>query len=575
MHDPAEYFRHPKTPLHRQYEALRAYLLEELPAIEVAHRFGYAPGYVRVLGTLFRQGKTEDFFPELLPRKRRASKRQDFRKEIIELRKRGLSIYDISLKMDANGMPASHQMIWMVLKEEGFERLPKRTAAQLKVVSKIHPPVSDVNELNLTSGRMVSCQAPLLLLFAPFLERLGFSELVKKAGYRGSSMIPAPAYLRSLLALKLMPRARKNHVMSIAEDDGFGMFTGLNVMPKTTALSDYSYRTGPKPHRAILEGIVRARDRMNAYPSHSFNLDFHIIRHYGETDYSSLEKDYVPRRSQSVPAVVTAFAQEWQSRELVYSHANLLKRDKADEVLRFVEYWQKTTGKSPQELVFDCHMTTHEGLAELDKGNIRFITLRERRANEVARVAAVPKERWERVELDIEDRKYKTPLVLDELIELPGYDGNIRQISAIDLGREEPMFLLTNDNRRGPAALLTRYARRTLIENALGEQVHFFHVDALSSSVRIKVDLDTVLSVIASGCYRWFAGQLKGFENATAAKLWDTFLNRHGTILLTKDEIVLNVRRFSRAPVLLESQISNDKTKIPWLGDRTIRVEIK
>lgn len=121
---------------------------------------------------------------------------------------------------------------------------------------------------------------------------------------------------------------------------------------------------------------------------------------------------------------------------------------------------------------------------------------------------------------------------------------------------------------------MTRYARRALIENSLGEQVHFFHVDAPSSSVRIKVDLDGALSVVASGAYRWMARQLKGFETATANTIWSHLLDRRGTVEVTDHEVVVRVRRFSRAPVLLESKVSRDTTPISWLGGRRIRLEI-
>ncbi len=45
-----------------------------------------------------------------------------------------------------------------------------------------------------------------------------------------------------------------------------------------------------------------------------------------------------------------------------------------------------------------------------------------------------------------------------------------------------------------------------------GSGVNFFHLDCLSSKVRLKVDLDTVLTALANGCYRWLASQLHGFD---------------------------------------------------------------
>src|SRR3990172_1578074 len=277
---------------------------------------------------------------------------------IIALRKQNLSVLDIAAQLKAQGRPASFHTVWLVLKEAGIGRLPRRTEAQRDSPLKIHPPVADVNEFTLATGRVIrECPAPMLLLFAPFLAEVGFDEIVRRARYPGSHMIPAPSALRSLLALKLLSRPRKSHVMPVADDEGFGLFAGLNVLPKTTFLSDYTYRVGPKPPRVLRRGLLRARASIGPFPSLSFNVDFHTIRHYGEPENSHLEKDYVTRRSQSVRAVVSSFAQEAQSREMVYANANLLKGEKAEEVMRFVEYWQ-TIGETPDELVIDCHVTT-------------------------------------------------------------------------------------------------------------------------------------------------------------------------------------------------------------------------
>lgn len=574
MDDPARFFLEPTHPLHRRYEALRAYIVERLPAEEVGRLFGYTPHSVEVLASRLRKDQLPPFFRDIPHGRKDRPVADTLNDSILELRKQNLSVLDISERLKAEGRPVSFHTVWLVLKDAGIGRLPRRTAAERDTPQKLHPPVADVARSVLDTGHAVPCRAPLLFLFAPLLERVGFDDIVRKAGYPGTSMIPAPSYLRSLLALKLLSRPRKNHVMPIADDEGFGLFAGLNVLPKTTTLSDYSYRIAPRPHRELLREVVRGRDVMGAYPGLSFNIDFHTIRHYGDGGESELENDYVPRMSRSVTAVVTAFAQEFESREMVYSNANLLKREKNDEVIRFVKYWKKTTGKLPEELVFDGHMTTHKGLAKLRRKKITFITLRDRRPTEVKRILAIPQDQWRRVTLDVKNRKWRTPRVLDERIKLSDYPGKIRQIAALDLGREEPTFILTNNMRRGPAALLTRYAQRTLIENSLSEQVRFFHVDALSSSVRIKVDLDVVMSVVASGCYRWLASQLKGFKNATARSLWNAFLDRPGTVKLTEKQVVLRVRRFSRAPLLLESSLSHDPTPIEWLGGRTVRVEV-
>lgn len=575
MRKGAELFLHPGHPLQRRYEALRAYLVEGLSPRGVQRRFGYTPASIHVLAVRLRKEGVAHYFRDFVRKKARDRPVvRPLREEILELRRQGLSGRDIADRLTAQGRPISHPTVWLVLKEEGIGKLPRRTRAQREAPPKDFPPVADVNELDFSPGRKMACRAPLLFLFAPFLARIEFDRKVASAGFTGTQMIPYNSYMRALFALKLLHRRRKIHVMPIAEDEGFGLFAGLNVLPKTTALSDYSYLFGPKPARQLLTSVVKAREAMGAYPTRTFNLDFHTIPHHGEPEISRLEKNYATRRGKSVTSVLAAFAQELNSREMVYSQANVMKKEQADEVLRFVEYWKGITGEYPAEVVFDAHMTTHRVLAELDRRRITFLTLRERQPQEVARLRAIPESSWVRVKVETEGRKYPTPRVVDERVKVSDYPGTIRQIATMDLGKEKPMLLLTNDTRRRAGTLLTRYARRTLIENGLGEQVEFFEADAASSSVRIKVDLDVVLNVVASAAYRWLGSQLRGYETAKARRVWEMFLDRPGWIELTETEVVVTVPRFNRGPVLLESLASSDPTPIPWLGGRLLRVEV-
>src|SRR5207249_6126466 len=89
-----------------------------------------------------------------------------------------------------------------------------------------------------------------------------------------------------------------------------------------------------------------------------------------------------------------------------------------------------------------------------------------------------------------------------------------RQMFIQDLGHDEPTILLTNQRQASAKALVTRYAQRMLIENALSDAVRFFHIDALSSAVGLKVDFDMALLVVASGLYRLIAQRMHGYADA-------------------------------------------------------------
>ena len=66
------------------------------------------------------------------------------------------------------------------------------------------------------------------------------------------------------------------------------------------------------------------------------------------------------------------------------------------------------------------------------------------------------------------------------------------------------------------------------MENHLGEQITFFHLDCLCSDVRLNVDFDLTLTVLADLLYRSLAERLKGFARAGPARLFRKFVDTPG-----------------------------------------------
>lgn len=118
-------------------------------------------------------------------------------------------------------------------------------------------------------------------------------------------------------------------------------------------------------------------------------------------------------------------------------------------------------------------------------------------------------------------RIYRTPRVLDQRIILKGYEGRLRQLTTLDLGHEEPTVLLTNQLHLTPAKLIARYAQR----NRIAEAIDFFHMDALSSAVPMKVNCELQLTLMASSRYRLLGVRLgNGYEVARADHLFRDFV---------------------------------------------------
>jgi transposase len=243
--DLASFFLQPANVTHRQYEALRAFFVDGLPSAEAAARFGYSPGSFRVLCHEFRQNPHRPFF--LPPGKASplAPKTDPHREKIITLRKQNLSVYDIARVLEEDGQPLSAAMVSIILKEEGFAKLPRRSEEERPPGARPEAaPVSDVRRLDLAPRRLRT-QFGGLFLFLPWLAQLPFDQLLKDAGLPGTPQIPAGPAVRSLLALKLFGNARHSHIMSHVFDEGLGLFAGLNVIPKRSFLTEYSCRIEP------------------------------------------------------------------------------------------------------------------------------------------------------------------------------------------------------------------------------------------------------------------------------------------------------------------------------------------
>jgi len=207
-------------------------------------------------------------------------------------------------------------------------------------------------------------------------------------------------------------------------------------------------------------------------------------------------------------------AEDADRRVFCYANGDLRKDEQNDEILRFVEFWRKRTGHLPEELVFDSKLTTQANLNELNRMGVNFITLRRRSRKMLQEIHQIPLSAWRRIELEGIARAYRRPRILDEKIQLAEYDGPIRQLTITDLGHEEPTLLVTNQLRRSPARLIGRYAQRMIIENRIADGIDFFHRDALSSAVAMKVNCDPQLTLMASSLYRLLGGRVYRFNLA-------------------------------------------------------------
>src|SRR6266536_2062283 len=235
-----ELFAHPAQPNQRRYEALRAYLYEGASLDQAAGRFGYTPATLNSLARDLRAGKLALFAPAGKPGRKHAPKKDRALPRVIQLRRDGLSVYEISTRLAVEGIGLNRTGVGQILREEGFGRLLRDPAA--------------------------------------------------------------------------------------------GLFAGLGVLPKKTALTDYSYRLAHHQQRALLAA-----------------LDAKMIA----SGLASSEE--------------AIFAQDSGTHTLVYAGADISKATQAREVLAFCDHWKAVSGADPHLLILDSKVTTQPVLGELDQ----------------------------------------------------------------------------------------------------------------------------------------------------------------------------------------------------------------
>jgi transposase len=562
------FFAEPASPRQRQYEALRAFFVDGAASAEAARRFGYSPGAFRVLCHDFRRGQLPDFFATAQPGRRGQPKKSRAREQIVALRKRNYSIYEISRALKERGTSLSATAVREVLAAEGFAPLPRRLDEERPaMVGPSTEAVANVREFILAPHEFTT-RVGGLFLFVADLVRLQTEALALEAKLPGSRMIPAAHALRASLALKLWSIERKSHIMALVADEGLALFCGLNAMPKKSFLSEYSSRITPQKVSRLLSLWHARLAGETLFAGSSINLDFHAVPYFGE--HPLVQSHYLPKRSRRQPSILTFLAQDADSQVFCYSNADIRKGEEAEEIFRFIKFWQRQHGSPPQHLVFDSKLTTYDRLDQLDRAGITFMTLRRRSPRLLAEIDQLPASAWRTVTLDLPHRKYRTPKVYEQRVKLLAR--SYRQFFIRDLGHDEATILLTNDAKSSARNLIARYAKRMLIENALADAVRFFHIDALSSSVGFKVDFDMALLVLASALYRLMARRMRGYGDAQARQIFRDLIDMPADIVIAENEVMVRFHRRAHLPIVLASGLIDKPVVVPWWNGRSLRL---
>ncbi len=582
-----EAFARPASVNQRRYEAIRAYLYEGASLAEAAARFGFARSALASLVRDWRAGRLTLFAEPGRPGRKSAPRKDAARARVVELRRQGLSVYEISARLTAEGRPLNRTGVGQILAEEGFGRLLRHPEPEAST-----SPATPGRDSNLPPAKVIDfavfperadTRLAGLLLAVPDLVALDLPALARAAGYPGTRIIPAVSWLLSLLALKLTGTRRVSHVDDLLDDPASALFAGLATLPKKSALTSYSYRLSHDNQRRLLAALDAKLIAAGLAGSDEgiFDLDFHAVMHWGHDPVLEkhwghdpvLEKHSVPTRSQRARSVLTFFAQDSGTHNLVYATADLAKASQAREVIAFCDHWKQASGKDPAMLVMDQKVTTQAVLGELDARGVKFLTLRMRSPALTRHISGLAAKDFTTIALDRAGPHNRPKVHEDPTVKLTSYPGTVRQLVVTGLGRDTPTVIITNERQASLKNLISQYARRMTIEQRLAEIIRAFSADALSSTVNLNVDLDIMLCVLAQALLAAFRARLgAGYTTATPDTLQRRFLDSSGTITTSSEQITIRIDRRAYSPVLRQASLPTDTT-IPWWHGRRLHFE--
>jgi predicted DNA-binding protein YlxM (UPF0122 family) len=570
-----DFFLKPSSVNQKKYEALRMYYVENATAAEVAETFGYSYRAVTSLVTEFRKqlSSHEDssFLFRCEPRGRKIAATTDTAKStIIALRKQYHSVSEIKAMLDAMGFEVSERNIHNIIAADGFARLPRRTKMVKQQLEPVTMQADKSSILTFEKQEFKSSNAGILALL-PYLVHYKIDQAIINSDYPETSHIPRLQSILCFLAIKLANRRRYSADDTWCMDRGLGLFAGLNVLPKAAWFTSYSDRVISSMNLNFLKSLHKIWKQAGLLQD-TVNLDFSTIPYWGDGDH--LDNHWSGKRGKALKGMLAVLAQDPDSGIINYGSTTIRKENESNEILEFLDFYHQAgkKGEEPKYLIFDSKFTTYQNLSKLNKEKIRFITIRRRGKLLIESINALPRESFKTIRVVAAGNTTRSLRVLEEVIELKGYEGEIRQITVTGNGKIKPALIITNDFDLSLEAIVRRYARRWIVEKTISEQIEFFHLNLVSSSMVIKVDFDLTMSILAYNIYKLFATELPGYEKLAPQSLFEKFIENEADIKIKNNEVQVSLKKKRNLPMVLEASHCHNTLRYSWLNNRRLNI---
>ncbi|MFZ4547836.1 MAG: transposase [Bacteroidales bacterium] len=570
---PIDFFSDPSSIAQKQYEALRKYYLEGIDAATVAAQFGYTRRGFTTIASGFtkkiKAGKSKDlFFLENRKGRKTAQNTLTAKDVIISLRKKNCSVEDIKVALDSKQMGVSEKTIYNIIANEGFSKLPRRTRQEKQ--QKGFPQIQAEKSVALSFANegFKSSSAGILCLL-PYINKYGLDKIIAQSNYPQTSTLNRLSSILGFVALKASNVRRYSIDDLWCMDRGQGLFAGLNVLPKAAWFTSYSDRVTPDMNMSFLKALHKVWSGTGILGD-TANLDFTTIPYWG--DSSHLENNWSGKRTKALASMLAVLAQDPDSGIIDYGQTNVQHSNESEVVLEFLDFYQQgtTPGQKLNYLVFDSKFTNYENLNELNKKEVKFITIRRRGKTIVEKINSQPASKWKNIRVEASGNKKRTLKVYEEQVALQGYEGTIRQIVITGNGKIKPAIIITNDFDLPLEKIVRKYAKRWIVEKTISEQISFFHLNNVCSSMVIKVDFDLTMSILTYNIFKLMAMDLDRYEKLSPQSMYEMFLDNAADIEINDEEIIVALKKKRNLPLLLEKMSGFSNAKFDWLGQKKL-----
>ena len=275
--DLLKYFLKPFSKRQKQYEAVISFFVDNLSAEDIALKYGYQTSTVYAIIRDAKKGKLE-LFPDVQRGPKQRTTLPLHQSSILELRKQNHSIHDIYEELLKANVHVSVKTIERILKDNGYEKLPRRSDKERGVTNKnkLIPEKSENINMSLIEPFSIDCPVAGVYFFLPYIIESGIIKILQKCKLPTSSVIGSVQACLSMLLLKLIGNERLSQIDGYDHEPGLGLFAGLNVLPKSTYMSTYSCLTSEKMVTELQKKIMTEFTKQN--PEFLFKRFFSIMR---------------------------------------------------------------------------------------------------------------------------------------------------------------------------------------------------------------------------------------------------------------------------------------------------------